>query len=142
MPGDLPVALADRLREGGVGVEVDAKAVEARRRVKTPAELEGIRRAQRAAERGMAAAEALIRGAGAQDGLLQHDGGTLTAETVRAAIRAECAAAGAPAPPGIMVVSPVLGRRARSRAPARFRPGCRSRSTSGRATRRAAAGPT
>ncbi len=104
VPGDLPVALADRLREGGVGVEVGAKAVEARRRVKTPAELEGIRRAQRAAERGMAAAEALIRGAGAADGLLQHDGRTLTAETVRAAIRAECAAAGAPAPPGIMVV--------------------------------------
>jgi Xaa-Pro aminopeptidase len=104
VPGDLPVALADRLREGGVGVEVGTKAVEARRRVKTPAELEGIRRAQRAAERGMAAAEALIRGAGAADGLLQHDGRTLTAETVRAAIRAECAAAGAPAPPGIMVV--------------------------------------
>ena len=52
VPGDLPVALADRLRAGGVGVEVDGKAVEARRRAKTPAELEGIRRAQRAAERG------------------------------------------------------------------------------------------
>ena len=109
VPGDLPVALADRLREGGIGVEVDARTVEARRRVKTPAELEGIRRAQRAAERGMAAAEALIRGAGAADGVLQHDGEPLTAETVRAAIRAECAAAGAPAPPGIMVVSLLSG---------------------------------
>src|SRR5215218_4912913 len=63
VPGDLPVALADRLRADGVEVQVDAKAVERRRRAKTPAELEGIRRAQRAAERGMAAAEALIRGA-------------------------------------------------------------------------------
>ena len=109
VPGDLPVALADRLREGGIGVEVDGKAVEARRRAKSPAELEGIRRAQRAAERGMAAAEALIRGAGAQDGVLQLDGAPLTADAVRDAIRAECAAAGAPAPPGIMVVSLLSG---------------------------------
>ena len=63
VPPDLPVALADRLREAGVEVEVDPEAVAARRRVKNAAELEGIRRAQRAAEAGMAAAEALIRGA-------------------------------------------------------------------------------
>ncbi len=101
---DLPVAVADKLRGAGVRIDVDAKAVEARRRAKTAAELEGIRRAQRAAERGMAAAEGLIRGATASDGLLQHDGKPLTAEIVRDAIRAECAAAGAPAPPDIMVV--------------------------------------
>ena len=109
VPADLPVALADRLREAGVAVRVDAGAVEARRRAKSPAELEGIRRAQRAAERGMAAAEALIRGARGGDGILHHDGAPLTAEIVRAAIRAECAAAGAPAPPGIMVVSLLSG---------------------------------
>jgi len=109
VPGDLPVALADRLRADGVDVQVDAKAVERRRRAKTPAELEGIRRAQRAAERGMAAGEALIRGASDGDGILQHDGEPLTAEMVRAAVRAECAAAGAPAPPGIMVVSLFAG---------------------------------
>jgi len=57
----------------------------------------------------MAAAEALIRGAGAQDGVLEHDGAPLTADAVRDAIRAECAAAGAPAPPGIMVVSLLSG---------------------------------
>ncbi len=142
VPGDLPVALADRLRDGGIGIEVDAKAVEARRRAKTPAELEGIRRAQRAAERGHGRRRGADPRRERADGLLQHDGRPLTAETVRAAIRAECAAAGAPAPPGIMVVSPVLGRRPRSRAPARCPPACRSRSTSGRATRRAAAGPT
>jgi Xaa-Pro aminopeptidase len=109
VPADLPVALADKLRGAGIAIEVDGKAVEARRRVKTRAELEGVRRAQRAAERGMAAAEALIRGATAADGLLQHDGRPLTAETVRAAARAECAAAGAPAPPDIMVVSLFAG---------------------------------
>lgn len=101
---DLPVAVADKLRGAGIRIDVDAKAVEARRRAKTAAELEGIRRAQRAAERGMAAAEELIRGATANDGLLEHDGKPLTAEIVRDAIRAECAAAGAPAPPDIMVV--------------------------------------
>jgi Xaa-Pro aminopeptidase len=109
VPGDMPVALADRLRDAGVRIEVDAAAVQARRRVKTPAELTGIRRAQRAAEAGMAAAEALIRGADRDGGRLLKDGDPLTAETVRAEIRAACAAAGAPAPPDIMVVSALSG---------------------------------
>ena len=109
VPGDLPVALADRLRDNGVALEVDEKAVAARRRAKSPAELEGILRAQRAAERGMAAGERLIRGGEARDGVLHHDGQPLTAEAVRDAIRAECAAAGAPAPPTIMVVSLYAG---------------------------------
>ena len=65
VPPDLPVALADRLRQEGIAITVDGRTVEARRRVKSPAELAGIRRAQRAAEAGMAAAEALIRGADA-----------------------------------------------------------------------------
>jgi Xaa-Pro aminopeptidase len=102
---DLPVAVADRVRGAGIALDVDAGAVEARRRVKTPAELEGIRRAQRAAERGLAAGERLIRAARREGGLLHLDGEPLTAERVRAAIRQECAAAGAPAPPDIMVVS-------------------------------------
>jgi Xaa-Pro aminopeptidase len=105
VPGDLPVAVADRLRDAGVRIDVDASAVEGRRRVKNPAELAGIRRAQRAAEAGMAAAETLIRGADRDGGRLLNDGEALTAETVRAEIRAACAAAGAPAPPDIMVTS-------------------------------------
>jgi Xaa-Pro aminopeptidase len=105
VPADLPVSVADRLRGAGIAVTVDGRAVDARRRAKTPAELEGIRRAQRAAEAGMAVAEELIRGADRRDGLLHRDGEPLTAETVRAAIRATCTEQGAPAPPGIMVVS-------------------------------------
>ena len=105
VPGDLPVAVADRLRAEGLRLEVDSAAVQDRRRVKSPAELDGIRRAQRAAEAGMAAAEALIRGASHAGDDLEHEGEPLTAETVRAAVRAACAAAGAPAPPDIMVVS-------------------------------------
>jgi Xaa-Pro aminopeptidase len=76
---DLPVAVADRLRGEGIAIEVDGRAVSERRRVKTPAELAGIRRAQRAAEAGMAAGEALIRGADRRDGRLHHDGEALTA---------------------------------------------------------------
>ncbi|MDP9293569.1 MAG: hypothetical protein M3O90_03945, partial [Actinomycetota bacterium] len=49
VPADLPVAVADRLRDAGIGIEVDPRGLEGRRRVKTPAELAGIRRAQRAA---------------------------------------------------------------------------------------------
>jgi Xaa-Pro aminopeptidase len=105
VPADLPVAVADRLREVGIGIDVDVRAVQARRRAKSPSELAGIRRAQRAAEAGMAAAEELIRGAERRDGRLHRAGEPLTAEQVRAAIRATTAAAGAPAPPTIMVVS-------------------------------------
>lgn len=106
VPPDFPLALADRLRAEGMELTVDAPALDARRRVKTAAELAGIRRAQRAAEAGMAAAERLIREAQhGGDGYLHHDGEPLTAETVRDAIRAACAALDAPAPPDIMVVS-------------------------------------
>jgi Xaa-Pro aminopeptidase len=105
VPPELPVALADRLREAGLTLRIDAPAIEGRRRAKTPDELAGIVRAQRAAEAGMAAAEALIRGAARRDGGLWDDGEELTAETVRGALRAACAAEGAPAPPDVMVVS-------------------------------------
>ena len=52
VPDDLPVAVADRLREAGVAITVDGDAIAARRRAKSPTELAGIRRAQRAAEAG------------------------------------------------------------------------------------------
>ena len=102
---DLPVAVADTIRAAGISLTVDGAIVDQRRRVKSPAELAGIRRAQRAAEQGMAAGEALIRAARPADGRLLLDGEPLTAETVRAAIRAACAEAGAPAPADIMVTS-------------------------------------
>jgi len=110
VPPELPLAIADRLRADGVVVTVDVEAFERRRRAKTPAELAGIRRAQRAAEAGMAAASRAIWGAERRDGRLWKAGGSpLTAEDVRADIRAACAAAGAPAPPNIMVVSTLSG---------------------------------
>jgi Xaa-Pro aminopeptidase len=98
VPPELPVAVADRLRADGVELTVDGGAFEARRRSKNEFELAGIRRAQSAAEAGMSAAAALLRAPG-----------PLTAEQVRSAIREACAAAGAPAPPDIMVTSALSG---------------------------------
>jgi Xaa-Pro aminopeptidase len=106
---DLPVAVADAIRTAGITLTVDGAIVDQRRRVKSTAELAGIRRAQRAAEQGMAAAEALIRATRPTGGRLLLDGEPLTAETVRAAIRSACTEAGAPAPADIMVTSVLSG---------------------------------
>ncbi len=105
VPHDLPVAVADRVRTAGIELAVDAGAIQARRRVKTAAELAGVRRAQRAAEAAMSAGEALIHGSQDRDGDLCFEGQPLTAEAVRAACRAVCAECGCPAPPDIMVTS-------------------------------------
>jgi Xaa-Pro aminopeptidase len=109
VPADLPLAFADRVRAAGITLDVDPSAFEARRRAKTPTELEGIKRAQRAAEAGMAAGEGLIRAAEPKNGRLMYGEHELTAEEVRDAVRAACADAGAPAPPEIMVVSALSG---------------------------------
>jgi Xaa-Pro aminopeptidase len=102
---DFPLAVADRLRADGLTLRPDHDTFALRRRVKSPAELEGIRRAQRAAEAGMAAAAALLRAADVQGDRLVVDGRPLLAETVRAALREACAAHGAPAPADVIVAS-------------------------------------
>lgn len=106
VPGTFPVALADRLRADGVDVRIDDETFEMRRRAKSPKELDGVRIAQRAAERGMAVAAGLLAAAepGA-DGNLHLDGTELTAERVRAELRAACAQEGAPCPPVVMVAT-------------------------------------
>jgi Xaa-Pro aminopeptidase len=106
VPGDFPMGLADRLRADGVTLTIDDEAVEQRRRVKSGLELEGVRRAQRAAEAGMAAAAGLLaRAEPGRDGRLHLDGAELHAEQVRAALREACAAHGAPCPPDVIVSS-------------------------------------
>ena len=102
---EMPLAVADRLRADGIGLTPDRAAIEARRRVKTEAELAGIRRAQRAAEAGMSAAAEMLRQAEPDGDQLCLDGEPLTAEAIRAALREACAADGAPAPPDVMVCS-------------------------------------
>jgi Xaa-Pro aminopeptidase len=60
VPFAFPVAVADALRAGGVTLRVDQEAFVARRRVKTPGQLAGIRRAQAAADAAMGVAAALV----------------------------------------------------------------------------------
>jgi Xaa-Pro aminopeptidase len=109
VPGALPVAVADRLRADGVGVVPDELEFIRRRRSKNASEIEGVRRAQAAADAGMAAAAELLRTASARDGMLVHDGEVLTSEAVRARIREVCAERGAPADEDIIVAAGPAG---------------------------------
>ena len=61
VPADFPLAYADGLRASGVALTVDADRFALRRRIKTAPQLDGIRRAQKAAEAAMAEAAKLIR---------------------------------------------------------------------------------
>ena len=102
---DMPVAIADRLRADGIVLRSDPQAIASRRRVKSAAELAGIRRAQAAAEAGMRAATALLRQAAPEERQLVLGRGPLTAEAVRAELRDACQRHGAPAPPDVIVAS-------------------------------------
>jgi Xaa-Pro aminopeptidase len=101
----MPVAVADRLRADGLVLHPDHEAIAARRRVKSAAELAGIRRAQAAAEAGMSAAAAMLRQAVPDGQRLVLDGEVLTAEAVRAVLREACRREGAPALPDVIVSS-------------------------------------
>ena len=109
VPAALPVAVADRLRADGVEVVVDELEFIRRRRSKNESEIEGVRRAQAAADAGMAAAAELLRTAVTRDGVLVHDGEALTSEAVRARIRDVCAELGAPADEDIIVAAGAAG---------------------------------
>jgi Xaa-Pro aminopeptidase len=95
VPASFPVELADRLRADGIQVTVDRDVFARRRRVKNAVELEGIRRAQRAAEAGMDAARELLRRAEASGSVLKVDGEPLTSERIKQAIGAAFTAHGA-----------------------------------------------
>jgi Xaa-Pro aminopeptidase len=80
VPFEFPAGVADHLRANGIEVTVDPAAFVERRRRKTDAQLEGIRRAQRAADAAMGVAAQLIRE--------RPDG--LSSESVRIAMRSVC----------------------------------------------------
>jgi Xaa-Pro aminopeptidase len=107
IPGDFPVAIADRLRVDGVSLTIDDELVNARRRVKRGAELDGIRCAQRAADAATArAAELLAQASVGPDGSLRTvDGEPLLAEAVRAELRRTCAEHGSTCPADMIVAS-------------------------------------
>jgi Xaa-Pro aminopeptidase len=61
VPGEFPLVYADRMRAEGIELIPDQALFDERRRVKSSAEVAGIRRAQAAAEAGMKAARELLR---------------------------------------------------------------------------------
>jgi len=87
VPRTFPVLVADHLRANGVNVTPDHKFFADRRRVKNDAEIAGIRRAQKAAEAGMAAAKEILARAEASNGSLKVDGEPLTSELIKGVIR-------------------------------------------------------
>jgi Xaa-Pro aminopeptidase len=80
-----PTGLADGLRDEGFAVEPEHSRhsqITDVRAVKTDEELDHVREAQHANEAAMATAEALIRDATVEDGVLQYEGEPLTSERV------------------------------------------------------------
>ena len=86
VPPTFPVELADKLRAEGIELTPDRDVFVRRRRVKTQAELEGIRRAQRGAEAAMDAARELFRRAEPSGEVAVLDGEPLTCERIKLAI--------------------------------------------------------
>jgi Xaa-Pro aminopeptidase len=95
VPGTFPLEVADHLRSNGIVVTADRRQFVRRRRVKSEAELAGIRRAQRAAEAAMDAARELFRSAERQNGSLLLEGEPLTCERVKLAVEQAFTANGA-----------------------------------------------
>ena len=93
VPPDFPVVYADGLRAGGIELTVDAERFALRRRIKTPAQLDGIRRAQEAADAAMAEAAKLIHAL--PEGL--------SCERVRAAMIDVCDERSCDLPPDVIV---------------------------------------
>jgi len=86
VPFWFPTQLADHLRANGIELRPDRAFFSERRRVKSGAELEGIRRAQKAANAGMGAARDLLRQATQNGSSLTLDGEPLTCERIKLAI--------------------------------------------------------
>ena len=97
VPPTFPLAVADHLRAGGIELIPDEELFVERRRTKSGAQLDGIRRAQRAADAAMAVAAEMI-----------HAGGT-TAEDVRAAMQAVCEERGCELPDDVVVAPGAQG---------------------------------
>jgi Xaa-Pro aminopeptidase len=87
VPPDFPIAVAEHLSQSGIQVTSDRGLFASRRRVKSAAQLEGMRRAQRGAEAGMDAARELLRRAVPNGSRLVVDGEPLTVERVKQAIQ-------------------------------------------------------
>jgi Xaa-Pro aminopeptidase len=89
VPSGFPLGIADALRAAGVELTVDQRHFDDRRRRKTGHELAGIRRAQKAADAGIAVGRELLAAARPANGHLALDGETLTCELLKERIQAE-----------------------------------------------------
>jgi len=83
VPRYFPLELADHLRAEGIQLTPERELFSRRRRVKTAAEIAGIRRAQRACEAALDAARALLRAARQNESGLEVDGKPLTSEWLK-----------------------------------------------------------
>jgi len=83
VPLTLPLGHAESLRAAGIELRVDQPFFDDRRRVKNETELEGIRRACRAVEAGMARAVELLRGGDRSNGGMTVEGEPLTCERIK-----------------------------------------------------------
>jgi Xaa-Pro aminopeptidase len=86
VPESFPVGHADHLRANGVELIVDRDLFDNRRRSKTEAELDGIRRAQKACEAALDASRDLLRRAEPNGAGLEVDGEPLTCERLKRVI--------------------------------------------------------
>jgi Xaa-Pro aminopeptidase len=89
VPRAFPLGAADVLRDAGVRLTVDQELFDDRRRRKSEQELAGIRRAQKAAEAGVAVGRELLARADRVNGHLSLDGEPLTCERLKEHIQAE-----------------------------------------------------
>jgi len=83
VPPNFPVEVADHLRANGIDVAADRELFRRRRRVKNEQEIAGVRRAQKAADAGMAAAAGMIRAASVDGERVVLDGEPLTSERLK-----------------------------------------------------------
>ena len=90
VPPSFHTLVSDYLRDKGIEVTPDEDSWIARRRKKTPWEIEGIERAQRAAEVAMLTAARMLRESEqTRQGELRYEGEILTAELIRYAMEQE-----------------------------------------------------
>jgi len=83
VPRYFPLELADYLRAEGIELTPERELFSRRRRVKTAAEIAGIRRAQRACEAALDAVRELLRAARQNESGLEIDGKPLTSEWLK-----------------------------------------------------------
>jgi Xaa-Pro aminopeptidase len=106
IPPAFPTELADYLRAAGIELTVDRELFERRRRSKTPTQIEGIRRAQRAADAGAAAVAEILRAVEIRSGRVFYEGVPLTSERLKVAVSAAFTANGCSAEEFIVAHGP------------------------------------